>query len=477
MKIACCRGGSFVLVFLSLLLSPLTAFLLAPPARQQPAVFVYIHRDRKTTQCDSFRSDCSAQSMSSASTSTNGNAAGQLTALNQGLYIATPLVRSPVLSQLVGKTVYLKLDNLQPSGSFKDRGMAHLVVSPTLHAPAPAPAQSQQKRESGPTQPPQQQRQCCTKLVCSSGGNAGLALATVVQRRQQQQQQQLLSSSTETSTTAVVANRMQVEVVVPITTKQLVIDKLSHGLGASVTVHGQNWNAADELARQRVERGNRRSCSNSDDDTTFYYYYYVSPYDNPLLWTGHSTLVDEIVRDIGSVGTIVVSVGGGGLLCGVLEGLERHSLHSTTVIAAETTGASSFGQAWQQGGWQPGDPVVRLASIDSIATSLGALQVTTVALERAKKHQQQAGIVDSVVESAVCTDQEAVDACWRFAQDHRMLVEPACGAALAVAYSERLRNQVLANAKEPIVIQVCGGSGVSADLLTLWKKDFLTHRE
>jgi L-serine/L-threonine ammonia-lyase len=53
---------------------------------------------------------------------------------------------------------------------------------------------------------------------------------------------------------------------------------------------------------------------------------------------------------------------------------------------------------------------------------------------------------------------------------------PACGAALAVMYSERLRALVLpdnANKKGPSVIEVCGGSGVNVELMTQWKKDFL----
>jgi L-serine/L-threonine ammonia-lyase len=106
--------------------------------------------------------------------------------------------------------------------------------------------------------------------------------------------------------------------------------------------------AADKLARERV-----------DADPTAKY---VSPYDNPLLWTGHSTVVDEIVEDLdGNVGAVVVSVGGGGLICGVLEGFSRTD-SSPKVIAAETTGASSFGQAWEKG------EIVTLPGIDSIAT-------------------------------------------------------------------------------------------------------------
>jgi threonine synthase len=58
----------------------------------------------------------------------------------------------------------------------------------------------------------------------------------------------------------------------------------------------------------------------------------------------------------------------------------------------------------------------------------------------------------------LCTDAEAVDACVKFAQEHPLLVEPACGAALAVLYSKRLMPDRL------IVVEVCDGSGVNVDL-------------
>jgi L-serine/L-threonine ammonia-lyase len=297
--------------------------------------------------------------------------------------------------------VHLKLDALQASGSFKDRGMAHLCATYS--------------------------RRGVTELISSSGGNAGLAVATVGGRL-----------------------GMDVHVVVPTTTKPLVIEKLRSLLRARVTVHGDNWNAADAWARDMVEREGGRAA-------------YVSPYDSPLLWTGHSTLVDEVVEQLGaeSPAAIVVSVGGGGLLCGVLEGCVRQpAARHAKVIASETEGASSFGQAYQAG------KVVTLPGIDSIATSLGATSVTPVALERAQSHQGK-------FESAICSDAEAVDACVQFAQDHRLLVEPACGAALAVVYNERLRKMHLEDVEGPIVIEVCGGSGVNVDLLHQWKLDYL----
>ena len=357
------------------------------------------------------------------------------------LYQQTPLIRSLPLSTLVGKPVYVKLDALQASGSFKDRGMAHLCTT--------------------------YYQRGVTQLISSSGGNAGLAVATMAQQLSHPANNNNNSNNNNN-------NNLQVHGVVPQTTKPMVIDKL-HTLGATVTITGENWNAADAVARQMV--ADRQGQAE-----------YVSPYDNPLLWTGHATLVTEIFDQLVQeqqeqqssdheptmkawkhplLGALIVSVGGGGLLCGVLEGLQNASTSSTSssssistkVIAAETQGASSFGQAWAAG------HVVTIPSIDSIATSLGATSVTPVALERAKQHV-------GGVESAICTDAEAIQACLQFANDHRLLVEPACGAALAVAYTPRLRDTYLQHIDGAIVIEVCGGSGVNVDLLYQWKQQF-----
>jgi L-serine/L-threonine ammonia-lyase len=63
-----------------------------------------------------------------------------------------------------------------------------------------------------------------------------------------------------------------------------------------------------------------------------------------------------------------------------------------------------------------------------------------------------------------------------------MLVEPACGAALAILYSDRLRNHYFSNQSSgttttkqdgPIVIEICGGSGVNIDLLKDWETKFI----
>ena len=64
------------------------------------------------------------------------------------------------------------------------------------------------------------------------------------------------------------------------------------------------------------------------------------------------------------------------------------------------------------------------------------------------------------------SDRVAVDACVRFAEDHRVLVEHACGAALAAVYEAA---DPLTDVGSMLVI-VCGGAGVSFELMASWRK-------
>jgi L-serine/L-threonine ammonia-lyase len=60
-------------------------------------------------------------------------------------------------------------------------------------------------------------------------------------------------------------------------------------------------------------------------------------YHNSLLWTGHSSIMDEVVEELPhKFVAFVASVDGGGLICGILEGIARHSLYSTRVITSKT---------------------------------------------------------------------------------------------------------------------------------------------
>jgi L-serine/L-threonine ammonia-lyase len=299
------------------------------------------------------------------------------------LHLDTPLLHSMPLSRAAGRSVALKMDALQPCGSFKLRGVGAACEYHARHG----------KR----------------RFVSSSGGNAGIAVAYAGK-----------------------ALSLPVSVFVPETTTELA-KALIRDQGAEVIVHGASWQEANELA-----------LSSAGDDAAF-----IHPFDDRLLWHGHASLIDEVVNGGTAFDAVVLSVGGGGLLCGVAEGLARNRLSHVPIIAVETRGAESLAAAMAAG------RLVALPAITSIATSLGARRVCEHAFELA-----MAGSVTSVV----VDDRAAVDACLRFLDDHRVLVEPACGAALAVAYAGS--GSLAAFAR--VLVVVCGGATASLEKLETW---------
>lgn len=303
--------------------------------------------------------------------------------LRQYLHIETPLVNSLHLQAGLPRSIWLKLDALQPSGSFKLRGVGYACQ---VHAARGA-----------------------KRFVSSSGGNAGLAVAYAGR---------LLE--------------VPVVVVVPVTTsdraKQLLVQE-----GAEVVVHGTSWQEANELATSML--------LSSDA--------FIHPFDDPLLWEGHATMIDEVAQTALRPDVVVVAVGGGGLLSGVVEGLRRNGMEDVPVIAVETDGAASLNAAIAAG------HTVELERIASLASSLGAKRICEQAMHCLRTHP---------VQSVLVSDKSAVTACERFLDDHRLLVEPACGASLAVAYED---HPALTNYKN-ILIVVCGGATTSIDQIRTW---------
>lgn len=298
------------------------------------------------------------------------------------LHINTPLIESRPLSAIARRSIWLKLDALQPCGSFKLRGVGHACE---IHHARGA-----------------------TRFISSSGGNAGLAVAYAGRQL-----------------------GVPVTVVVPETTTERAKELLALE-GAKVAVHGSSWQEANQLALTLM--------TSSDA--------FIHPFDDPLLWSGHATLIDEVAELGQKPDVIVLSVGGGGLLCGVVEGLHRNGWQDVPVIAVETEGAASFHAATIAG--KP----VEIEGISSVATSLGAKRVCDQAFEYSTTHH---------VKSVTVTDQDALDACQRFLLDHRVLVEPACGAALSVAYTAHTLDQY-----DNVLLVVCGGATATLAQIQQW---------
>lgn len=290
------------------------------------------------------------------------------------------------MSALVGAPVHLKMENFQPVGSFKARGIGALCRASV---------------DDG-----------ATRLVCASGGNAGYAAAYAGR--------QLGVPTT---------------IVVPRTTPAWMQDLIRRE-EAEVIVQGENWDAAHLHAAALAQAAG---------------FAYIHPFDDPRIWAGHAPLIQEMAETGVKPGVLVVAVGGGGLLCGVLEGMHQVGWVDVPVVAVETEGTASLAAAVRAG------HLVTLDRIDSIATTLGARTVAAEALAWTRRHPVTPWIV---------SDRAALRACLRFADDHRVLVEPACGAALSTIYD----NAAPLKGVGPIVAIVCGGAGVNLPLLAEWER-------
>jgi L-serine/L-threonine ammonia-lyase len=221
-------------------------------------------------------------------------------------------------------------------------------------------------------------------------------------------------------------------VVVPETTTEIA-RALIRQEGAELIVHGASWHEANSLAMSMV----------SETDA------FLHPFDDPLVWKGHATMIDEVAGSGMKPDAIVLCVGGGGLLCGVVEGLHRNGWNDMPVIAVETEGADSLARAVRAG------ERIELPAIKSIATSLGAKQVCEQAFNWREHHS---------ILNVVVSDQAAVSACLRFLADHRVLVEPACGASLAAVYDGVPELEAFRS----VMVVVCGGAVATLGQLQQW---------
>jgi L-serine/L-threonine ammonia-lyase len=224
------------------------------------------------------------------------------------------------------------------------------------------------------------------------------------------------------------------------------IAKLKAAGATRIVQAGASWQEADNHLRE-VELAN-------DPDGV-----YIPPFEHEKIWQGASTMIDEIKEQIdGKPDAVVCSVGGGGLFIGVMQGLDRHYGTNVQVLAMETKGADGLNLSLKAGA------LITLPAITSIAASLGALRVSETAYKEAQR---------SNVKSAVLEDREAAMGCWRFLDDERIMVEPSCGASIAVCYDGKLKKLLPHLTPESkVVIIVCGGSAMSMELMAEYKRTY-----
>lgn len=331
-------------------------------------------------------------------------------------WIETPLVESASLSRAAGCRIFLKLENVQPSGSFKSRAMGNQILS-NLQNP---------DNFGRPVH-----------FYASSGGNAGLA--------------------------AVCAARSlgyPCTVTLPVTTKPLMVESLWTAGAANVVQHGETIAAAGKYMQEILMKGN------DDGEGEDVVKIALHPFDNEPIWQGNSTIVDELATQLPAataheqsetyrnkpipLDAIVCSVGGGGLLNGLIMGIERERQklpkhHQATtdlnnkenqihLVAIETQGTDSLAQAMAQ------KSHISLNRITSQATSLACVRVSEKTFNYALS--PPSGLA---VHSAVLSDADAARGSLRLVDDERLLVELACGVCVEAAVGDAGRARAISS--------------------------------
>lgn len=281
----------------------------------------------------------------------------------------------------------------------------------------------------------------------SSGGNAGLAAVTAAR--------ELGCNCT---------------VIVPHSTKPLMMNRLREAGASDVIQHGASWFEADSYLRENFIDNQDGSSGQSTRNI------YVPPFDDPRIWEGAGSMVHEIAGQLPPIkhgdtsafpaDAIVCSVGGGGLFNGIIDGLERYwqicprpEGQNVKVLAVETEGAHSLDLALRNGHLQS------LPAITSLATSLGALCVAPQTLKNAQS--PPAGIE---VKTIVGTDAEAAQGVVRVADDLRLQVELACAISVEIAMKKLRENLPDLRPDSRVVVILCGGSNITAEMIADYRQ-------
>lgn len=231
-------------------------------------------------------------------------------------------------------------------------------------------------------------------------------------------------------------------VVVPRSTRSIIIRKLRDAGATDVIAHGETIAKADEYMHEVVMK-ERREGESADVVKIA-----LHPFDHEAIWDGNSTIVDELVHQLPpddddyqravAADAIICSVGGGGLLNGLMMGIQRQkrllaleqssAKKDINILAVETEGTASLALAMSK------KSLVSLPAITSQASSLGVVRVSSRTLEYSLCPPQ--GIA---VHSVVLSDADAARGVLRLVDDERLLVELACGVCVEAAIGDAQR--------------------------------------
>ncbi len=193
----------------------------------------------------------------------------------------TPLTYSTYFSRLTGKNVYLKLENLQKTGSFKVRGAYNKIRSLVPEA-------------------------CERGVIAASTGNHAQGVAYAAREL-----------------------GVRATIVMPETAPPYKITS-TRSYGAEVLLYGKVY---DDAYRKAVEISMKTGA------------FFIHPYDDPLVIAGQGTIGLEISEDLPQVDAVIVPVGGGGLISGIAIALKNVIGSHVKVYGVEPASAPKLKEA------------------------------------------------------------------------------------------------------------------------------------
>jgi len=300
-----------------------------------------------------------------------------------GVVRHTPLEYSHTFSEMTGADVHLKLENFQRTGAFKIRGATNRIA--TL---------SEEEREAG--------------VVTASAGNHAQGVA-------------LAATRSGVDSTIVMPEHAPISKV-----------KATERYGGRAVLHGVDYAEAQAKAHE-IEREERRT--------------YVHAFDDEQVMAGQGTIGLEIVEDCPAVETVVVPVGGGGLISGIataVTGLKPE----VRVIGVQAEGAASLPASLRAGEVRERD------SVNTIADGIATRRVGDLPFEVIRER------VDEVV---TVTDEEIAVALTYLLERAKTLVEGAGAVPLAALLFEAFDYEE----GETVVPALCGGNIDTNQLTTV----------
>jgi threonine dehydratase len=290
----------------------------------------------------------------------------------EGVAVTTPLDRSRALSDRTGGEVFIKCENLQRTGSFKIRGAYNRISRLDNHERA-------------------------TGVVAASAGNHAQGVA-------------LAASLSGAPATVFMPDSAALPKIAA--TKRY---------GAEVVLSGKDIGAALTSAMEYADAQGK---------------VLVHPFNHPHIIAGQGTIGCEIVDHLPDVGTVVVPMGGGGLMSGIAAAVKA-TCPQTRMVGVQANGAAAYPPSLEQG-----SPVT-LQHMSTIADGIACNTPGELTLSH----------VQALVDEVVCVSDDAIAEALVFAAERMKLVlEPAGAAGVAAA----LANPTLM--KPPVLVVLSGGN-------------------